>query len=97
MVAKHIARSLIDHRRCSMVKNNIQDFILNQVRKDKLTITVYLSNGVPIKGRVTSFDNFTIIIENDGRQSMVYKHAITTVTPEKPIRFNVPENNPQEE
>lgn len=80
-----------------MVKNNIQDFILNQVRKDKLTITVYLSNGVPIKGRVTSFDNFTIIIENDGRQSMVYKHAITTVTPEKPIRFNVPENNPQEE
>lgn len=79
-----------------MVKNNIQDFILNQVRKEKLTITVYLSNGVPIKGRVTSFDNFTIIIENDGRQSMIYKHAITTVTPEKTIKFNVPENNPSE-
>lgn len=76
-----------------MIKNNIQDFILNHVRKEKMMITVYLSNGVPIKGKVISFDNFTIIIELDNRQSMIYKHAITTITPEKPIRLH----NPDEE
>ncbi len=78
-------------------RNNIQDFILNAVRKDKLNITVYLSNGVPIKGRVISFDNFTIIIENEGRQSMIYKHAVTTITPERPIRLNVSENATEEQ
>lgn len=76
-----------------MVKNSIQDFILNQARKDKLTLTIYLSNGVPIKGKVISFDNFTIVIENDGKQSLVYKHAITTITPEKPIRLHNPEES----
>ncbi|MCB1147613.1 MAG: RNA chaperone Hfq [Leptospiraceae bacterium] len=79
-----------------MIKNNIQDFILNQVRKDKLMITVYLSNGVPIKGRVISFDNFTIVIELDNRQSMIYKHAITTITPEKSIRLHNPDEEKSE-
>lgn len=74
-----------------MIKNNIQDFILNYARKEKMEITVYLSNGVPLKGKVISFDNFTIVLENDGRQSLVYKHAITTVTPEKPIRLHIEE------
>jgi len=74
-----------------MVKNNIQDFMLNQARKEKQTITIYLSNGVPLKGKVLSFDNYTIIIENDNKQSMVYKHAITTIIPEKAIRLNIAE------
>ena len=74
-----------------MVKNNIQDFILNQARKEKQTITIYLSNGVPLKGKVLSFDNYTIIIENDNKQSMIYKHAITTIIPEKAIRLNTAE------
>lgn len=80
-----------------MVKNNIQDFLLNQVRKEKLEITIYLSNGVPIKGRVISFDNFTIVIETGGKQSLVYKHAITTITPEKSIRINTLEQNEAKE
>ncbi len=71
-----------------MVKNSIQDFILNQVRKEKMLITVYLSNGVPIKGRAVSFDNFTIVLENEGKQSLIYKHAITTINPERPVRLN---------
>ena len=71
-----------------MVKNNIQDFILNQARKEKQTITIYLSNGVPLKGKVISFDNYTIVIEHEGKQSMIYKHAITTIIPEKSIRLN---------
>lgn len=79
-----------------MVKNNIQDFLLNQARKDKLMITVYLINGVPLKGKVLSFDNYTIIIENEGKQSMIYKHAITTIIPEKVIRLN-PVEQPEEQ
>jgi host factor-I protein len=71
-----------------MVKNNIQDYLLNQVRKEKLNLTIYLSNGVPLKGKVVSFDNYTIIIEFEGKQSMIYKHAITTIIPEKSIRLN---------
>jgi len=74
-----------------MIKNNIQDYILNQTRKEKQSITIYLSNGVPLKGKVISFDNYTIIIENDSKQSMVYKHAITTIIPEKSIKLNIPE------
>ncbi len=60
-------------------KNNIQDLVLNGARKDKMEITLYLTNGVPLKGRVASFDNFTVVIENDGKQSLVYKHAISTI------------------
>jgi len=75
------------------MKNNIQDFLLNQVRKEKMNISVYLSNGYPIKGRVISFDNFTIVLEDNNKQSLVYKHAITTITPDKPIRLNVSEDN----
>lgn len=74
-----------------MLKNNIQDYLLNQARKDKQNITIYLSNGVPLKGKVLSFDNYTIIIENDNKQSMIYKHAITTVIPEKSIKLNISE------
>ncbi|MBV6494259.1 MAG: RNA-binding protein Hfq [Turneriella sp.] len=54
-------------------------------------ITIYLSNGVPIKGRVVSFDNFTIVLEHDHKQTLVYKHAVTTISPEKPIRMHAPE------
>ncbi|RME89531.1 MAG: RNA chaperone Hfq [Candidatus Hydrogenedentota bacterium] len=73
------------------MKNSIQDYILNYVRKEKMEITVYLSNGVPIKGRVISFDSFTIVLESKEKQTMVYKHAITTITPDKPIRLYNPE------
>lgn len=75
-----------------MNKNNIQDFLLNQVRKDKISITVYLSNGVPIKGKVISFDHFTIVMEAKEKQVLVYKHAITTITPDSSITFYHPDN-----
>jgi host factor-I protein len=74
-----------------MIKNNIQDYILNQTRKEKQVITIYLSNGVPLKGKVISFDNYTIVIENENKQSMIYKHAITTIIPEKSIKLNISE------
>ena len=68
--------------------NNIQDLILNHVRKKKADLMVYLSNGVPLKGRITSFDNFTFIIENEGKQSLVYKHAVSTIVFPKDIRID---------
>ncbi|HDP80707.1 MAG TPA: RNA chaperone Hfq [Spirochaetes bacterium] len=66
---------------------NLQDNILNLTRKEKLEITIYLMNGVPIKGRVLSFDNFTILVEVDKKQNMIYKHAISTIVPSKPLQY----------
>ncbi|NMC27049.1 MAG: RNA chaperone Hfq [Syntrophomonadaceae bacterium] len=64
---------------------NLQDAFLNQVRKEKILVTIFLINGFQIKGLVKGFDNFTVIVELDGRQQLVYKHAISTVAPIKPI------------
>jgi len=69
-----------------MAKNyNLQDYFLNQARKDRLGLTVFLMNGVQIKGIVRGFDSFVVILESDGRQNMIYKHAISTVIPITPI------------
>ena len=73
-------------------KNNIQDLVLNGSRKDKIDVTIYLTNGVPLKGRVVSFDNFTVVIENDGKQSLVYKHAISTIILSRPLQIDAEEN-----
>ncbi|MGR6835807.1 RNA chaperone Hfq [Syntrophomonas erecta] len=64
---------------------NLQDAFLNQVRKDKIPVTIYLVNGFQIKGIVKGFDNFTVIVEMDQKQQLVYKHAISTVAPIKSI------------
>ncbi len=72
-------------------KNNIQDLVLNSARKEKMEITVYLTNGVPLKGRVVSFDNFTVVIEQDSKQSLVYKHAISTIVLSKPLNLDFSE------
>ncbi|MDA8441894.1 MAG: RNA chaperone Hfq [Peptococcaceae bacterium] len=66
---------------------NLQDSFLNQVRKDNIPVTVYLVNGFQLKGMVRGFDNFTVILEFEGKQQMVYKHAISTVMPFKPINL----------
>lgn len=64
---------------------NLQDIFLNQARKDKVTVTIYLTNGFQFKGRVRGFDNFTVVLDCDGKQNLVYKHAISTITPQRPI------------
>jgi len=61
---------------------NLQDSFLNQIRKENnLPVVIYLINGFQLRGVVKGFDNFTVIIENDGKQQLVYKHAISTITP----------------
>lgn len=64
---------------------NLQDAYLNQVRKDNIPVTIFLVNGFQLKGMIKGFDNFTVIMESDGKQMMVYKHAISTVSPMKPV------------
>lgn len=64
---------------------NLQDAFLNQVRKEKIMVTIYMVNGFQIKGVVKGFDNFTVIVEMDNRQQLIYKHAISTISPIKPI------------
>ena len=64
---------------------NLQDIFLNQVRKDKTPVTVFLVSGFQIRGLVTGFDNYTIVMDCDGKQELVYKHAISTIVPARPI------------
>ncbi|WP_333859833.1 RNA chaperone Hfq [Clostridium sp.] len=70
--------------------NNLQDIFLNGARKNRIPVIVYLTNGFQIRGIVKGFDNFTVILECDGKQMMVYKHALSTITPSKAILFNTP-------
>lgn len=72
----------------SKVKINFQDNFLNQMKRDKNPVIVYLVNGFKLQGMVKGFDNFTLFLEDAGKLQMVYKHSITTVTPVKNVRFN---------
>lgn len=73
---------------------NLQDAFLNQVRKDNVSVTVYLINGFQLKGNVRGFDNFTVVLDSEGRQMLIYKHAISTITPARPVHF--PDTREQE-
>jgi host factor-I protein len=63
---------------------NLQDSYLNQLRKDKIPVIVYLTNGVRLRGAIKSFDNFVILLE-ESTQSLIYKHAVSTIVPERNI------------
>ena len=62
-----------------------QDTFLNQARKEKVNLTVYLTNGFQFKGIVKGFDNYIIILDSDGKQNIVYKHAVSTIIPVRPV------------
>lgn len=64
---------------------NLQDLFLNQVRKEKNPVTIYLTNGYQHKGIIKSFDNFVILLENDSKQNLIYKHSISAVVPLRPV------------
>ena len=64
---------------------NLQDVFLNQARKERIPVTIYITNGFQFKGMVKGFDNYTVILDSDGKQNLIYKHAISTITPLKPI------------
>jgi host factor-I protein len=64
---------------------NLQDVFLNQVRKEHIPVTIYITNGFQFKGLVKGFDNYTVILDTEGKQNLIYKHAISTITPLKAI------------
>ena len=65
---------------------NLQDLILNEVRKEHTPVTLILMNGFQLKGIVTGFDSFIVVLSSEGRQQMIYKHAISTLVPLQPVR-----------
>ena len=69
-----------------MAGANLQDLFLNQVRKERVTVSVYLTNGFQHRGLVKGFDNYAIMLENDGKQFLIYKHAVSTITPSRPVK-----------
>jgi host factor-I protein len=77
--------------------NNLQDIFLNGARKNKVPVTIHLTNGFQIKGSVTGFDSFTVVLYSDGKQMLIYKHAISTITPLKAILFNNSNENSNED
>lgn len=64
--------------------NNLQDNYLNYLRKEKIPVVVYLTNGVRLKGTVKAFDNFVIVLK-EAAQQLIYKHAISTIIPERDV------------
>ena len=66
----------------------LQDIFLNEMRKDRQLVTVFLMNGFQMKGVVTGFDSFVVCLVSEGRQQMIYKHAISTVVPARPVRLS---------
>ena len=67
---------------------NLQDVLLNQLRKVKVLVTIFLTNGFQLKGTVKGFDNFIVLFETEGKQQMIYKHAISTISPSRAIHLN---------
>ncbi len=76
---------------------NLQDTFLNNVRKNKVPLTIFLVNGVKLQGVVTWFDNFCVLLRRDGHSQLVYKHAISTVMPGHPIQLFEPEEGERHE
>ena len=71
-----------------MKNANLQDVFLNAARKERMPLTLFLVNGFQIKGFVKGFDNFTVVIDSDGKQQLIYKSAISTIVPARAIRLN---------
>ena len=66
-------------------KTNLQDLFLLRIRQDRLPVTLFLMNGFQMRGIVTGYDPFVVVLDSDGRQQVIYKHAISTITPERPV------------
>ncbi len=75
----------------SSEKQNLQDVFLNNIRKNKTPVTVFLVNGVKLQGIVTWFDNFCVLLRRDQHSQLVYKHAISTIMPAQPVQLFDPE------
>ena len=66
---------------------NLQDKFLNRIRKEKMSVTVFLVNGVKLQGIITWFDNFSMLLRRESHSQLIYKHAISTIMPSAPLRL----------
>ena len=66
-------------------KANLQDIFLLRAKRDKLPVTMFLMNGFQLRGVITGFDAFVVILDSEGRQQVIYKHAISTIAPVRPV------------
>lgn len=67
---------------------NLQDLFLNQARRERMLVTMFLMNGFQLRGIIRGFDAFVVIVDSDGKQQMIYKHAISTVVPARSLAFS---------
>ena len=65
---------------------NLQEAILQEVRRDRVPVTLFLMNGFQLRGIITGFDNFVVVLVSDGKQQMIYKHAISTLAPIRTLK-----------
>ncbi len=68
-----------------MQKNNIQDLFLSRLRRSQAAVTMFLMNGFQLRGTIAGFDQFVVVLMSDQKQQVIYKHAISTITPERPV------------
>ena len=68
-----------------MPKANLQDLFLTRVRRDRVPVTLFLMNGFQLRGTLTGFDAFVVVLDSEGRQQVIYKHAISTIAPIRPV------------
>lgn len=76
--------------------NNLQDILLNRARIENMPVTVFLTNGFQLKGVVRGFDCFIVVLDTDGRQQIIYKHAISTIIPARPIKLDEADKTKEE-
>ena len=76
---------------------NLQDVFLNQARREKIAVTIFLTNGFQIKGVIKGYDNFVLILDTDGKQQMIYKHAVSTIVPARPVAIRIPREEEESE
>ena len=69
--------------------NNLQEIFLTQVRRDRRPVTMFLMNGYQLRGIITGFDAFVVVLTSEGRQQVIYKHAISTVAPARPVSLEL--------
>ncbi len=75
-------------------KSNLQEIFLTKARKQNVPVTVFLVNGFQLRGSVTGFDNFTVVLNSDGKQQVIYKHAISTIVPVRAISLREEDEPP---
>ena len=69
-------------------KANLQDIFLTKVKRDRVPVTMFLMNGFQLRGVIVGFDAFVVVLDSDGKQQLIYKHAISTIIPPKPVEYS---------